>query len=404
MRIKTFKVSELNGYIAKTIASNPVLHNVSIEGEVCNLKKTNYGYIFFSLRDEQSKISCILNQELYEESLKDGAHILLQGKISFYSKNGSYSILVREFAFERTGEAYREYLRVKEELEQMGCFDLKHKKPLPLFPKRIGIVTSAFGAVIEDIVQIIKRRYPVVHLLVYDARVQGDQASYQIIEGLRYFNRIEDIDLIILARGGGSYDELSVFNNRELALEIFESKHPVVSAIGHESDYLISDMVADLRAPTPSAAAELCVPESKAILEKLNEMDQSLSRRIQSELNKLEARLESSFRALELQTPFQKLRMRKYIIQNRLEILHQKIQMKMNREKTRADFLYLQLDAVNPVHTLKRGYVIAERKGRRLCDIRQIKEGDEILFRFQNGALISEVKEIVDLEAKKNEE
>ncbi|MDO4719684.1 MAG: exodeoxyribonuclease VII large subunit [Peptostreptococcaceae bacterium] len=397
MKIKTFTVSELNYYIGKLISSNPLFFHVSVQGEVVNLKKTGYGYTFFSLKDQESKIRCLIT---HSESLKEpaeGDFISLKGKIHVYEKNGTYSILVKEFEKVGRGTAYENYLQVKEELGDLGYFDAKYKKALPIFPKMIGIITSASGAVIEDLISIISRRYPLVHLKIFDVKVQGETAVSEVIRGIGYFQNEDEVDLIILARGGGSYDELSIFNSRELAEAIFHCFIPVVSAIGHENDHFISDMVADVRAPTPSAAAELCVPELDRILKRCDESADRIGYILGQKLRSADMRLQFCCRRMKVSTP------EKQVFEKRrsLEIIFEKINRQMHRcissKRELSDIRYLKLSALNPANILQRGYAVVEKSGIRVRDIRSLAVGDLIKAHLFDSFFEAEIVQIVDL-------
>lgn len=403
MKIKTFTVSELNYYIGKSIGSNPLFFHVSVQGEVVNLKKTGYGYTFFSLKDQESKISCLITRS---ESLKDpaeGDFILLKGKIHVYEKNGTYSILVKEFEKAGRGTAYENYLQVKAELGDLGYFDAKYKKMLPAFPKMIGIVTSASGAVIEDLISIIGRRYPLVHLKIFDVKVQGETAVSEVIQGIRHFQNEDKVDLIILARGGGSYDELSVFNSRELAEEIFRCFIPVVSAIGHENDHFISDMVADLRAATPSAAAELCVPELNRTRKRCDESMDKIGDILRQKLRSADMRLQFCCRRMKVSTP------KKQMLEKRrsLETIFEKINRQMHRHissrKEFSDIRYLKLSALNPANILQRGYAVVEKRGIRVRDIRSLAVGDRIKTHLSDSFFEAEIVQIADLKESSSE-
>lgn len=403
MRIKTFTVRELNHYIAKSVNSNPLFFHVSVRGEVVNLKTTRYGYIFFSLKDEESKINCIIMEAESSEPLEEGTEISLKGKVHVYEKNGTYSILVKEFSKIGKGNAYENYLKTKEELERLGYFDEKYKKMLPEFPEKIGIITSARGAVIRDLVSVISRRYPLVVLKVFDVRVQGEEAEQDLIKGIRYFEQAESVDLMILARGGGSYDELSIFNSKELAIEIFRSKTPIVSAVGHESDFFISDLVADLRASTPSAAAELCVPELSSVQKRCLRALEAMKRILKGKIRSTEISLLYLERTLQSKDPVSKIRDKK----RRAEELCQRLRQQMNgavfEVRRKADIGFLKLSALDPAQILQRGYAVVEKDGRIISDIRNVRRRDLVKTRISNSYFISEIIEIGELEEKFSE-
>ncbi len=258
MYIKTLSVSSLNSYVKKMIDADFILNNLNIKGEISNFKMHSSGHLYFSLKDENSKINCIMFKT-YANNLnfkpKDGESVIIKGKVSVYEKDGAYQLYCYEMKQEGIGELYLAFQDLKNKLEKQGLFELKHKRPIPRFPKRIGIITSPTGAAVRDIIHVSRRRNKSIELLLYPALVQGENASEDIIRGLDLLNKIENIDVIILARGGGSIEELWAFNNEKLANAIFNSKKPVITGVGHETDFTIADFVSDMRAPTPSAAA-----------------------------------------------------------------------------------------------------------------------------------------------------
>lgn len=394
MKIKTFQVSELNNYIGKHFKTNPLFQHISVEGEVFNLRRTSYGYVFFSLKDDFSKIQCIMDDNFYEENIIDGSQILVRGKINVYEKNGTYSVLVSRVENKGEGKAFYEYQKIKDELNSLGFFDPAKKKKIPPFPNTIGLVTSLTGAAVGDMLQIIGRRYPLVTLLIYDTKVQGSNAIWSIRNGIMYFNNRDDVDLIIIARGGGSYDELSIFNDKELAIEIFNSSLPLISAVGHENDFFICDLVADLRAPTPSAAAELCVPDrihiQKNITEKYYHIENGLLNMIKNQF----FLLNRFFNVFKLLNPEDKIKINNKVLNMQIKTLENRMNIIIEKNKKTSDFLFLKLDTLNPIHILKKGYGVISKKGKPISDVLQIKEGDIVESRISNGMFCSKVLEI----------
>ena len=265
MGIKAVSVSQLNGYIKRVLAIDPILMNVSVFGELTNLTKHSSGHWYFSLKDENSTIRCFLPYDRVSQlrfDLEEGMSIIAFGSISVYEKGGSYSLIIRDIDVKGEGDLKKAFDLLVQKLSKEGLFDEEHKKPIPDFPKKIAVVTSPTGAAIRDIITTIKRRNLLVDLMLYPCLVQGNEASASIIKGIEYFNNEhKDFDLIIVGRGGGSAEDLWAFNEESLARSIFASEIPIISAVGHEVDYVISDYVADLRAATPTAAAELAVPD-----------------------------------------------------------------------------------------------------------------------------------------------
>lgn len=291
--MKPLKVSEVNNYIRRLFSRDMILTKIDVEGEISNFKHHYSGHMYFTLKDSKSKIRCVMFKEdnlNCNINLEDGMNIVASGNISIYEKEGNYQLYIRTVEEQGLGELYKKFEILKHKLEKEGIFG-KKKKQLPFMPKNIGVVTSSTGAAIRDIINVIKRRNPITNIYIYPALVQGDNAPFEIIEGLEYFDSCEHIDLIITGRGGGSYEELFAFNDENLARYIYNLKTPIISAVGHETDFTIADLVADKRAPTPSAAAEIAVPNmghlSESLDDKFNMLNSLMTRRISIEKNSL---------------------------------------------------------------------------------------------------------------------
>ena len=268
MYIKVLTVTALNGYIKKIIDSDFILNNANVKGELSNVKIHTSGHVYFSLKDAFGKINCVMFKSQASKlriTPRDGMNVIIKGKVSVYEKDGAYQIYCDSMETDGEGQLYLAFQNLKEKLEKQG-FLISHKKNIPLFPMRIGIITSPTGAAIKDIINVTTRRNLKVNILIYPALVQGINASEDIIKGIKYFNSLKNVDLIIIARGGGSIEELWAFNEEKLAYAIYNSKIPIITGIGHETDFTIADFVSDFRAPTPSAAAEIAVKN----LEELN--------------------------------------------------------------------------------------------------------------------------------------
>ena len=265
MAVKPVKVSQLNGYIKRVLQSDPLLGNVSVIGEISNLKYHGSGHVYFTLKDEASKISCFLPYEYRKDlryELSDGMEIIATGYIYLYERGGTYSLNVREIAVEGVGNLMAAFERLKDKLSKEGLFDENYKKPIPFFPRKIAVITSETGAAVRDIIKIIRSRNNIVDVLVYPCLVQGPGAAAEIADAIEAVNRLfPETDTIIVGRGGGSLEELWAFNEEIVARSIFASRIPVISAVGHETDFTIADFVADKRAETPTAAAQMAAPD-----------------------------------------------------------------------------------------------------------------------------------------------
>ena len=401
MKIKTLSVTELNNYISKIINSNPLLHNFSVSGEVFNLKQTQYGYIFFSLKDENSKINCIYFSE-NKVSISDGDKLVVEGKLNIYEKNGTYSIIVKKFNSIGLGDSYLEFEKIKKALEEKGYFDKSNKKPLPKHPQKIGIVTSISGAAIKDIIKLAQKRYPVIEIVIYNAKMQGQEAVINIVEGINVLNNIEDIELIILTRGGGSYDELSIFNNEMIAKSIFESKKPIISAIGHEIDFVISDFVADARASTPSSAIENFLPDinhiETYIMQLKEKIDYSLNRKLEFHkinLGNIVSILEKSNFSYKLAN-------------NRKDLFNMKIRLDysiyklINKEKNSIEKFGDKLSSLNPIEIINKGYAIIDKDKAIITTINQISADDIVNIKLSDGIATAKIISVRN-EDRKNE-
>ena len=265
-------VRELTAYIKQLVDSDMLLSNVSVSGEISNFKHHSSGHMYFSLKDQDAVIRCVMFRT-YNARMKfipeEGMKVIVRGYVSVYAPGGTYQLYAEEMQPDGTGSLYLAFEQLKRKLEAQGWFARERKKPIPRLPRAIGIVTSPTGAVIRDILNVLQRRYPNIRVIIYPSAVQGNDAPAQLARGIRYFNGERNVDVIILARGGGSIEDLWPFNDEGLAYAIYDSQIPIISAVGHETDFSISDFVADLRAPTPSAAAELAVPEKAVMKERL---------------------------------------------------------------------------------------------------------------------------------------
>lgn len=292
---KIFSVSNINKYIKMVFDKDPFLSYVAIKGEITNFKAHSSGHLYFTLKDEQSTIKCVMFRSAAQNlniKLQDGASVIVMGSVSVYDVGGTYQVYVKSITLDGIGELFAKYEELKKKLETEGLFSPVYKKKIPFMPNRVGVITSPTGAVIRDIINVSTRRFSKVNLLLYPASVQGDSVASTVIAGLKHFNATNLVDVIIIARGGGSFEDLFGFNDENLAREIFKSKIPVVSAVGHETDFTICDFVSDLRAPTPSAAAELVYPSEMEIVSKLDTLNLRLKSSVMNILQRRKQYLE----------------------------------------------------------------------------------------------------------------
>lgn len=384
MKIKTLTVSELNNYIAKILNSNPLLHNFFVSGEVFNLKETTYGYTFFSIKDETSKVNCILFTE-DKINLYEGNHIVVEGKINIYEKNGTYSIVAKKITSLGMGQAYLEFEKIKQKLEDKGYFDLKNKKEIPNFPLNIGIITSTSGAAIQDILKLLEKRFPLTEVNIFNSKMQGIDAKRQVIMGIEKFSSMVEIDLIILTRGGGSYDELSIFNDENIAEAIFNSIKPIISAIGHETDFFISDFVADARASTPSACIENYFPDIQVFINNLLNSRSHLENLISNKIDKSHIELANTLNKLNNKNIYFKLLEKKAILASYKDKLLDKIEKILTKNKSDLINYSTLLNSLNPLNIIEKGYVVMTNDKGLISSISHVNIDDEVNITLKDG-------------------
>lgn len=388
MKIKTLSVSEVSNYLKKIIDNDFILMNLSVKGEISNLKYHSSGHIYFSLKDEGSKINAIMfrdDKSSLNFKLEEGMSIIVKGRISIYPASGSLQLYVKSVEQEGEGNLFIKFEKLKERLKDEGYFNEEHKKPLPIFPKRIGIITSETGAAVRDIINVSRRRNSLVDLILYPAQVQGKDAYKTLIDGIRYFDENKSVDVIILGRGGGSIEELWNFNEEDLAKEIFKCKIPIISAVGHETDFTISDFVSDLRAATPSQAAEIAVPLEEDLYLNIKGAEEFLNKEIKGLLLKEREKVKSLEKMINLQSPKEKI-VNSYIeIDNLKKRLNSKILSKIYIEKEKLTGINNLLMANNPISLLNKGYAIIEDEKEIIKSIEQLKNDKDIEITLKDG-------------------
>lgn len=356
-----FSVSQVNEYLGRKLWNDPFLSRIAVVGEVTNFSLSSIGHAFFSLKDEDSMINCVMQDFKANEDcgiIEDGALVQINGRIAFYRKSGAVQLIAERASLQGVGSLYAKFERTKRKLIEEGIFDASHKKALPMFPLHLGIVTSAAGAVMHDIIVIATRRFEGVKITVYPVQVQGSEAAEQISEGIRHFNKTRNVDVIIVGRGGGSFEDLFAFNEECVARAVYESEIPVVSAVGHETDYTLCDMAADLRAPTPSAAAELVVKEKAAIFEYLSEYKKQLYKSLSALVRDCEIRMEHYKNSIRLY-PFDiKLKQTRERIASDRSLMKNYLLGRIERYKLNLDRYSDNLESLNPRNVLKRGYAL----------------------------------------------
>lgn len=387
-----YSVSQISAHTKQTLEREAALQDLWVSGEVANLARPGSGHAYFSIRDGKATMRCVMFRNSRGMNyLDNGAAIILHGRVSIYEQRGDLQVIADIAQPEGVGELQMKLEQLKLELERQGLFDQSRKRELPRFPKKIGVVTSPSGSVWHDIQNVVRRRYPLVELAIAPAPVQGEDAAPAIAEALEAAGSEPGVDIIIVARGGGSLEDLWAFNEEEVARAIFACPVPVVSAVGHETDHTIADMVADLRAPTPSAAAEMVVPDRAELIafavSSAQSMDASISRQLAAGIDgtrQLDRRLHNALPDLDT------LRMR---IDDRLTAAHRVLTHTITLNAERASGLKLRLDALSPYDTLRRGYAIVQRRDdRSVVSARaQVDAGDVLDITLDSGAIEAEV-------------
>jgi exodeoxyribonuclease VII large subunit len=372
-----------------------ILNNIHINGEISNLKLHDSGHIYFSLKDEFGKINAVMfkgNAINLQFMPENGMNVEIKGKVSIYTKDGSYQLYCESMKQVGLGDLYMAFNKLKERLLKEGLFEESKKKPIPKFPRRIGVITSPTGAAVRDIINVATRRNKNTNILIYPALVQGLEASKEIIKGIEYLNHVEDVDVIILARGGGSIEELWAFNEEALAYAVFNSKVPIVTGVGHETDFTIVDFVSDKRAATPSAAAELVVPSLQDINNEIEYLKRTLARVYISTIEKKKNQVTIMKKTLEVNNPLNYIINAYNFIDNLKVRLSHNIDMRINLEKEAISKLNAVLQAQNPLNVLNRGYaVIQDMDNNVISDIELLKEKKEMKVTLKNGTIKGKV-------------
>ncbi|MFV3013702.1 exodeoxyribonuclease VII large subunit [Clostridium botulinum] len=398
MHIKTLTVSQLNRYVKNTLDADFILNNASVKGEISNLKIHSSGHIYFSLKDGGSKINCVMFKSYaynLKFALENGMDVVALGNVSVYEKEGSYQLYVKDMKREGIGDLYVAFEKLKEKLKEEGLFDDAHKKEIPKFSKKIGVITSPTGAAIKDIINVTKRRNKGIELLIYPALVQGTDASKTLIEGIKTLNKVEDVDIIILARGGGSIEELWAFNNEELAYTVYNSKKPIITGVGHETDFTIIDFVSDRRAPTPSAAAEIAVFDREVLINEILNYKYNIKNSMENIIKEKRNYLNLYKQKIEANSPTNIIANEYRNIDNLKELLNMKIEGKLNKEKNNLSRLSSLLEAHNPLNVLKKGYTLIEDEGNNLITEKEaLKELNKINIIFKDGRAKLSIKYI----------
>lgn len=383
-------VSEINKYIREIISRDLILTNLWVKGEISNYKNHYSGHLYFTIKDEKSLIKCVMFRA-QASGLKfrpeDGMKVIIRGYVSVFERDGQYQLYAEEMQPDGIGSLHIAFEQLKMKLQKEGLFDERHKKQLPYLPETIGVVTSSTGAVIRDIIHVLTRRYYNVRIRVFPVQVQGEQAAGQIARAIRKLNELDCVDVIIIARGGGSLEELWAFNEEVVARSIFDSQIPVISAVGHETDYTIADFVADLRAPTPSAAAELVMPEKASAQQQVSILNTRLRNALVKRVELEKMRYRRLTESVAFKQPFNRIYQERMRLDIGSKYLIKAVEAAAERERNRLALLIGKLQALSPLSALARGYSMVKTgpEGRFVKSVTNVQPGDRVEISVQDG-------------------
>jgi len=402
MLTPVFRVSELNEYVSLVLSNDPNLCDLKVSGEISGFKRHSSGHLYFSLKDENALVRCVMfRQQAMRLNFepKDGMQVLLYGRASLYEKDGSFQLYANFLKKSGEGELYLKFLALKKELEERGWFDESRKRQVPFLPRRVGVVTSGTGAAVQDILNIIHRRFPRMPVVIASVRVQGEGAADEIAKAIAELNRKHAADVLIVGRGGGSMEDLWAFNEPVVAAAIYNSEIPVISAVGHETDFTIADFVADLRAPTPSAAAELCVPEMDACYEAVHLQSERMRRALNAKLERMRSnvRLFASAKAFRLLE--NRLMSERQTLDGIRERAFRGTREQIVSARSELSLMRAQLGALDPSAVLERGYaILTDTAGHALGGVSAMQPGDAISIRMRDGQAGARIETVTQTE------
>ena len=394
-QITSLTVSDISRYLRELMDSDEILRDVWIRGEISNLSRPTSGHIYFTLKDPSSALKCVIwkmNAARLPLMLQSGMAIEAHGAISIYERDGQYQLYVDAVRMSGEGALYQEFMRLKASLEAEGLFDASRKRALPEMPQRIGIVTSPTGAALQDMLNTLRRRYPLAEVVLAPAPVQGDEAPAALVKSIERLNALGSVDVIILARGGGSLEDLWAFNDERVVRAVAASRTPVVTGVGHETDFTLSDFAADLRAPTPTAAAELSTPDRSELLEGLSVLSSRLGYALQAATSQAAVDLMDLNHRLDNLSPL-------WLVRNdrqRLDELASRAEMALNNElrlqRSQVKSIQNRLTALNPFAVLQRGYaIVSDFTGQVVSSVKQVKQSDQVTIKVSDGTIQSQV-------------
>lgn len=385
-----YSVSQVNSYIKNMFLQDFMLQSIRVRGEVSNCKYHSSGHIYFTLKDEKGIITCVMfagNRKGLAFRLQEGQQIVVEGSVDVYERDGKYQMYAKKITLDGEGLLFEQFEQLRRELEEQGMFAQEYKQPIPKFIRTLGVVTAETGAAVRDIIQIASRRNPYVQIILYPALVQGEQAPDSIVTGIHTLAKA-GVDVMIVGRGGGSIEDLWAFNDRRVAQAIFDCTVPIISAVGHETDFTIADFVSDLRAPTPSAAAELAVDERVRIEERLEEYQAALCRGMSGRCSLYRIRAEKYMALLKAASPAGKLRQNQMYVLRLEESLHEAMKRVLTDKRHEFALYTERLKGLSPLDKLNQGFcMVTDESGNAVTDVETVSEGDRLSIQFKNGVV-----------------
>ena len=392
-----YTVAQVNSYIKNMFMQDFLLRSVFVKGEVSNCKYHSSGHIYFTLKDDKGTIACVMfagNRAGLSFKMEEGQMVVVGGNIDVYERDGKYQLYAKQIVLDGAGLLYEKYERLKRELEEMGMFAPEYKQPIPKYIKTLGVVTAPTGAAVRDIINIATRRNPYIQIILYPAIVQGEQAAESIVNGIHALEHL-GVDTMIVGRGGGSIEDLWAFNERIVAQAVFDCKIPVISAVGHETDTTIIDYVADLRAPTPSAAAELAVYDYKQLMERFSNYQDTLRLRMENQIKRKQNELSTYKLHLRYLSPMNQIQEKRTLCMDLEGKLEEAMKRKLTNKKHKLALIVERMKGLSPLDKLSQGYAFVENsQGKVIHDVGQVKEKDLLQIYVKNGTILTEVKHV----------
>ena len=396
-----YTVAQINTYIKNMFTQDYLLQSVHVQGEVSNCKYHSSGHIYFTLKDKKGTLSCVMfagNRKGLDFTMTEGQQVIVEGSIDIYERDGKYQLYARIIKKDGAGALFEQFERLKQELLERGLFAKEYKQPIPKYIRTLGVVTASTGAAIRDIINITKRRNPYVQIILYPAIVQGDAAPASIVQGIRALEQL-GVDVMIVGRGGGSLEDLWAFNTELVAQAVFDCSVPIISAVGHETDTTIIDFVSDLRAPTPSAAAELAVFDVSHLLEQLNGMQTQLQEAMRQKIYMAKMQMGQKEQLLKSLSPMAMIREKKFQCIRCEEVLKEIMNRKIRDKKYQLQLQIERLGGLSPLQKLQQGYsYVADNENKNIRSISQIKEDDILSVYVTDGVIVAKVQEVQKIE------